>query len=121
MPEEEKKGRTGNVLDLEKVVPDKREIKLAGKTIDVTEVPTRHTAMVAKFADMQERGELDNEGSFMELVKLIAEICKRTNPEITEEFLLDNTTFDTLSDMMDFILEPVRSKAEKKLEAARLR
>lgn len=98
------------ILDLDKLVPDKRIVKLAGKEIDVSKIPSRVTLEIAQKSDVLKSG---TEASFPLMLEMVVNICKPSQPDITTDWLVDNTSLDQLMALIEFVLEPVKARAEK--------
>jgi len=98
------------ILDLDKLIPDQRLIRLAGKEIDVSKVPTRVVLEIEK-----NKGKLQSGGdeTFDMLLDLVCKICRPSFPEITTDWLVDNTDFVQLQALLEFVMKPIREKAEK--------
>jgi hypothetical protein len=110
------------ILDLDTLIPEKRIIKLVGKEIDVSMIPSRVMLKVIKKLDVfAEMGENLSDDSFFEIADIAVEICKRSFPEITVEWLIDNTDIIQLIELLQFIVSPLRSKIEKNLQTAQLK
>jgi hypothetical protein len=110
------------ILDLDTLIPEKRIIKLAGKEIDVSMIPSRVMLKVIKKLDVfAEMGENLSDDSFFEIADIAVDICKRSFPEITVEWLIDNTDIIQLIELLQFIVSPLRSKIEKNLQTAQLK
>ena len=100
----------GKILDLDKLVPEKRIIRLAGKEIDVSKIPSRVTLEIAQKADVLKSG---SEESFPLLLELVVQICKPSQPDINADWLVDNTSLDQLIALIEFVLEPLKERAAK--------
>lgn len=99
------------ILDLDKLIPSQRIVKLGGKTIDVSKIPSRVTLEIAQKSDVLKSG---TEDSFPILLNLIVNICKPSSPDITTEWLIDNTSLDQLLALIEFILQPIKDRTEGK-------
>lgn len=98
------------ILDLDKLIPEQRIVRLAGEEIDVSKIPSRVTMEVAKKADVLQSGS--NE-SFPLLIDMIVKICKPSKPDITQDWVIDNTSMDQLLAFIEFVLEPLQEKANE--------
>lgn len=96
------------ILDLDKVVPAERIVILSGKKIDVSRIPSRVTLDIAKDQDKLKNGGDD---SFSAVLKQIICICKPSFPDITEEWIADNTDFEQLMQLIEFVLAPLKERA----------
>jgi hypothetical protein len=97
------------ILDLDKLIPSQRIVKLGGKSIDVSKIPSRVTLEIAQKSDVLKSG---SEESFPTLLNLIVNICKPSQPDITSEWLIDNTSLDQLLALIEFILQPIKDRSE---------
>lgn len=100
------------ILDLDKLIPQKRIVKLAGKEIDVSKIPSEVTLEIVEKIDVLSSGESE---SFPLVFDMIVKICNATDPdeEITKDWLVKNTSLDQLITLMEFVMEPVRERAEQ--------
>ena len=91
---------------------EKREIQVGGEKADVTKIPSR---VMLELVDASESGEVseDNPASFKKVLELVEKVCTPSNPKMTADFLLDNTDFETLTELIYYIMEPVREKMEQ--------
>lgn len=97
------------IKDFGKVVRPQRKLLLAGEEIDVSVIPSRVAIEMTQLADQQDKS---SEDTFMQAVDLVSRVCQSKNPKITVDWLLDNTDFELLMDVIDFVLEPVKHRAE---------
>ena len=97
------------ILDLDKIITAERIVRLAGKEIDVSKIPSRVTLEIAKKSDILKSG---SEESFPVLLELIVKICKPSQPDITSEWIIDHTSLDQLLALIEFILKPIKDRAE---------
>jgi len=87
--------------------------------IDVTMIPAKMSLELARFSDQAERGELDSETTLTRMFDLAAEVCQVSDPTVTTEWLLASTTFDQLFDFIDYVIEPLRSRGNRKASRAK--
>ncbi|MGY6209732.1 hypothetical protein ACXEO8_07120 [Cytobacillus firmus] len=99
------------ILDLDKIITAERIVRLAGKDIDVSKIPSRVTLEIAKKSDVLKSG---SEESFPVLLDLIVKICKPSQPDITSEWIIDHTSLDQLLALIEFILKPINDRTEGK-------
>lgn len=99
------------ILDLDKIITAERIVRLAGKDIDVSKIPSRVTLEIAKKSDVLKSG---SEESFPVLLDLIVKICKPSQPDITSEWIIDHTSLDQLLALIEFILKPIKDRTEGK-------
>lgn len=97
------------ILDLDKLIPQQRIVRLAGEEIDVSKIPSRVTLEVAEKADVLESGSAE---SFEIMLDLVVKICKPSKQDITQEWLVDHTSFDQLLALIEFVLEPLQEKIQ---------
>lgn len=101
------------ILDLDNIVQEERIIKLKGKEIKVTTVPSKVTLKADKIYD--ELDENDPE-SFQKLVDLAYEMIEAQNndEEITKQWIIDNTGFRQLVKLLEFTLAPLNEMIDSK-------
>jgi hypothetical protein len=107
--------------DFDKLIPEARVAKLAGKEIDVSKLPSRTSIEMAIFRDRIFKGQITSEEAALKSIEIVAQACAKTNPElgINTDWLLDNTHHEQLIAFMDFVLEPINrpdksNKSDKK-------
>jgi hypothetical protein len=98
------------ILDLDALVPDTRIVKLAGKEIDVSIIPS---AVVLEIEKNKTKLKSGGEETFTLVLDMVSKICKPSFPEVTSQWLIDNTSFEQLQALLDFVMKPIREKAEK--------
>ena len=112
---------TDIIKDFDKIIPDKRIAKLAGKTFDVSLVPTRLALEYVVFRDRALT--MTGETVFKQMVSIVAKICGKPvtngnifkrlfNKSINEQWLINHSNFEQLQAFMDFVIEPLMAKAE---------
>jgi hypothetical protein len=87
------------------LVPGKRVRTIAGKSVDVSLISARVSIMLMN--KVKERTAKGETLSIEDSVEIVALICQKSNPEVTEDFLLDNTTLEELSEFIVWVLEPL--------------
>lgn len=105
------------ILDLDKIVTDERIVRLAGKDIDVSKIPSRVTLEIASKSDKLKEG---SEESFPIMLDLVVKICKPSFPEVTKDWIIDHTDLNQLLALIEFILKPIKDRAksnEKNVES----
>jgi len=101
--------------NFDKITREKREIQVGGQKADVTRIPSR---VMLELAEATESGKIseDNPDSFHYTLRLVEKIMTPSNPEMTADFLLDNTDFETLIEIVEYVMEPVQQKMEEHKE-----
>jgi len=91
---------------------EKREIQVGGEVADVSKIPSR---VMLELVDAAESGEVseDNPASFKRVLELVEKVCVPSNPKMTADFLLDNTDFEILMELVYYVMEPVRDSIEQ--------
>ncbi|OFW52736.1 MAG: hypothetical protein A2163_11595 [Actinobacteria bacterium RBG_13_35_12] len=109
------------IRDFDKLILDKRIATLAGKSFDVSLVPTRLALKYVVFRD--KALIMTGETAFKQMVSIVAEICgkpivngnifkKLFNKSINEKWLINHSNFEQLQAFMDFVIEPLMAKEE---------
>jgi len=106
-------GKAPQIKDFDAVAPARRVARIAGREVDVTSIPARVTLDMARFKDDLDAGKLTQEEQIARTVELVAKVTVARNPEITADWLLDNTTLDTLFDFIGFVLAPTTQRAKE--------
>ncbi len=96
------------IKDFDKVIRPTRIAVLAGKELDVSTIPTRVTMELLEF---MKRGSISDPSNFTAVIDMVAKISR--DPEVTVDWLYDNTDLDTLVDLLTFIMEPLSKKADE--------
>jgi len=98
------------IRDFDKIVRQERRAVISGEEVDVSKIPSRVTLEIVQFGDGAEK--LDGKESFLRSVELVSKACLPSNPKITTDWLLDNTDFEQLMDFCEYVMEPIRARAE---------
>ncbi len=101
---------TPTIRDFDKVIQEARIARIGGEEVDVTKIPSRVTLEMVKFADASEK--MSEEERFYKTLELVAKACQPSNATITADWLLDNTDFDQMMSFCEYVLEPIRKRAE---------
>ncbi len=103
--------RGPTLKDFDAVAPEKRQAKIAGKTLDCTFIPARVTLAIQRFSDeMEGKSGAD---AVERAAELIAKVGQRNDPEITVDWLLDNLDLLQLQELFAFILAPYSRRAQE--------
>lgn len=99
------------ILDLDKLKPKKRIVKLAGKEIDVSVIPSEVTLELAEKIDDI---DMSSPKSFDLVFDMVIKICNVMNfdEKITKDWLIKNTSLEQLMAMLEFIMRPIRERAD---------
>lgn len=93
------------ILNLNELIPNKRIVKLVDKEIDVTKIPAKVSLKILKNFDKLEE---DNDESLDLVFDIVMDIIKPQNPDITLDWIMDNTDLIQLVAFIKFIIEPVQ-------------
>jgi hypothetical protein len=112
------------ILNADKLIGEKAELTLGGKTFDVTKIPARTSFLSFIHRDAVERYmKFDfTEEDYNLLIEILLSALKPSNPEITFEWLDANLSIDNFSEVFLFVMEPALKAAtdgapgEKKTE-----
>ena len=107
----------GGIRDFDVIVPKERLARIGGEVVNVAIIPTRVTLELARFADKKD--QLGNGDMFDKLITLISSACIGNNPKMTQEFLLDKTSVESLTEFIEFVLSPITDKADSILGRAK--
>ena len=99
------------ILDLDKLLEDKRLIKLEGKEIDVSKIPSKITLEIANKFDDIDKNDPESMDVVMDLVLDI--INSQNKEEITKDWLLENTDINQLIALLEFVMEPLEDKVDE--------
>lgn len=101
--------------DFDKVLPEKRIAKIAGKEIDVSKLPARLVLEQAKFRDDILSGKIK---SFVDQQKMsfemVEKVCQVSNPDFNIDKIVDEITVEQLLQFIEFVLEPLNSRNKDK-------
>ncbi len=95
------------IKDFDAIVKPKRIAILGGKRIDVSKIPTRVMVELLQMLDSESAQETD---TFFKMVDVVVKVCN--DPEITPDWLYDNTEMDILLDFTEFVIEPIKNRGE---------
>lgn len=88
------------ILDgVDVIDPPKKIVYVAGEPLDFTFVPTRITLKGLRILDEMKNGNISEIDGLDKMIELIAEQCSKTNPKITSDWILDNTSIATINQM----------------------
>lgn len=100
------------ILDLDKVTPAKRIVKLAGRDIDVSVIPSEVTLeLVTKMEDL----DTDSPETLPMVLDMVVKICNvqaKEQDQITAEWLVKKTSLEQLMSLLEFVMRPIRERAE---------
>lgn len=88
------------------VVSEKRTATIAGVEVDVSRIPSRYTLELMEATATKV--------DYNELIRIIAEICALSAPEITDDFLLDHLELTEINELVEYLIEPIMEKAKQK-------
>lgn len=99
--------------DFDILAPPKRIAKIGGEDIDVSLMSARVSLKFVSFADKYNFGNTSlTSADFKpemldDMVEIISLICKKSNPKITSDWLLDNLELPVLIEFMQYVFEPM--------------
>lgn len=79
--------------------PPSRIVYVAGEALDFTFVTTRTTLKGLKVLDEMKKGNISEFEGMEQIIGVLVEQCSKTNPNITVDWFLDNTSIDTIMKM----------------------
>jgi len=89
-----------SVLDgVDVLDPPKKIVYVAGEAFDFTFVPTRITMKSLRVMDQMKNGTISEVDGMDQIIEVIAEQASRTNPKITADWILDNTSIAMIEKM----------------------
>lgn len=105
-----------NILNLDELLPEPRKIIIGKKTIDVSVIPTRVSLELMKNRKKFEELKTDKSDElFTEVLNICVKIIKPSFPEVTDEWLIDNTNgIEALTELINFTLKPLIDLADIK-------
>ena len=99
------------ILALNKIKPPERKVKLQDKEINTSKIPSTVTLEII---ENYEKLSKDDPESFDILFNLVLKIINSQNDEeITKQWLLNNTHFEQLYKLIEFIMDPIQEKVKK--------
>ncbi|MFW5981529.1 MAG: hypothetical protein ACOCRU_03020 [bacterium] len=99
--------RAPEILDLDKLIDRKRAVTLVGKEIDVSKIPSK---ISLEIIDIYEDLLKDDKKAMEVAWSLVMDIIHVKHPDITREWLVENTDIVQLMALFDFILKPVKAR-----------
>lgn len=104
-----------DVLDLNKIKPPERKVKLKDKEINTSQIPASVSLeIIENYEKLQEEDPESLEILFDIVMNIID--SQNDDEEITKDWLLENTNFDQLYRLIDFIMEPIQNRVEEEAE-----
>jgi len=112
-----KKGADG-IYDFDALVTEQRLARIGGEVVDVSTIPVAVTLALAKHSDRTKEEILadtkqDAESVMREMLQMVSDVCRPSNPKITVEFLMENLDQARLNAFTKFVLMPVSEEAEE--------
>jgi hypothetical protein len=100
------------IRDFDALSPKKRKARIGGREVEVGPIPARVTLEMARLADETQADEkgAGQEDRIKQTIGVIVRILDRDNTGITADWLLENTTLDSLLSFMQFVLEPASAR-----------
>ena len=105
----------GIFKDFNKIIPEVRVAKLGDKEIDVSKIPSRISLEMAIFKDNVLK--MSSEEQQNTSLGIVAKVCQISNPDITVDWILNNTHYEQLLEFIDFVLEPINRPRRGKKKA----
>lgn len=91
---------TDGVLDgVDVLDPPKKVVYVAGEAFDFTFIPTRITIKSLRIMDGMKTGKISEVDGMEQIIEVIAEQASKTNPNITADWILDNTDIPMIEKM----------------------
>jgi len=103
-------------LDVDKLLPPARTFTLAGETVDVSMLPSK---LVLELARNRAKFEQEGDEAFDLILDKVEQMCKRSNPVVTKEWLMEHSTIQQLMAVIEFVLAPLTEMVEGKKEAGK--
>jgi len=93
-----------NTLDDIKIInPAVKKINLGGANVEVAFVPAKVTLDAAQISEGIKNGTMSEYDGSDKLVNMIESICKKSNPGITRDWLLENTSMDMMMEFLEYV------------------
>ena len=109
------------IYDFDALVVEPRIVRVGGEETDVSVIPVAVVLAMAQYKDrtreqISEDVEKDPNDYYRRIVQTLSDVCIRTNPKFTVEFLMTHLDEARLSAFVDVVLFPAKKKAEEFLE-----
>jgi hypothetical protein len=110
---QDKKG----IYDFDALVVEPRLARVGGEVVDVSVIPVAVTLAMSKYQsrtreEIEAEAEADPEAGYQKILQLVSDVCIRSNPKFTVEFLMDNLDTARFSAFVQFVLYPVKETEE---------
>jgi hypothetical protein len=109
--------------DFDVLAPPTRKAKIGGEEIDISIIPARVALKFIAFSKKHDVTKFDGntannvDSSMLEdMMSIVADICKRSNPKITSDWLLDNNDIGVLMEFIQYIFAPMTEKTKRLTE-----
>jgi len=84
--------------------PKAKKIDLGGEIVEVAFVPAKVTLEAAKVSDGMKNGTMSEYEGSEQILVMIENICKKSNPLITRDWLLENTSMQMMTEFMEYVV-----------------
>jgi len=99
---------SGIFKDFNAIIPEVRVAKIGDLEIDVSRIPSRAHIKILEFREsMATMTALERHNVTLDI---ISDICKKSHPEITPDWLIDNTDLEQLNAFVEFVFEPLSAQ-----------
>jgi len=93
--------------------PTAKKINLGGEIVEVAFVPAKVTLDAAKISDGMKKGTMSEYEGSEQMLIMVENICKKSNPAITRDWLLENTSMEMMLEFMNYVVggtsDPVKT------------
>lgn len=79
--------------------PPKKIVYVAGEALDFSFIPTRATLKGIRIIEDMRTEKISEADGMDKIIELIADVCSRSNPKITVDWILDNTNIPLIEKM----------------------
>jgi hypothetical protein len=84
--------------------PTAKKINFGGEIVEVAFVPAKVTLDAAKVSDGMKNGTMSEYEGSEQMLVMIETICKKSNPLITRDWLLENASMQMMTEFMEYVV-----------------
>ena len=93
--------------------PPAKRINFCGEAVEIAFVPMGLSLDAMKISDDMKKGKTSEIEGTEKMINFVVELCGKSNPDITREWLLKNTSSDTLIQFLETAIGSRKGEAGK--------
>lgn len=106
------------IYDFDALIVEPRLARVGGEVVDVSVIPVAVTLAMSRYRErtkeqIEAEAEKDPEAGYQKILQMVSDVCIRSNPKFTVEFLMANLDAARFSAFVQFVLYPVEESSEE--------